>query len=315
MARLPNKEFRQLVPKLREKGFYPSQEQREINWPIYNQNEIDNIIEVLDFIQNKVDSIELPILHGKTGRPLTNPYSLAKAILLCEELHLDERNAQGWLNVLGPRIGITEYLDDRVIGDASTKPEVIYILKAVFENTKDSNGTLAGDGTGLESTRKQNYESTKKKGGTYMTSIVDTREVVQAFDISGTQECQIMHKLITQVKGRIITLDSGFVDRKLVDEIAQQLMIPYVFPKKSIKLNGHPAWKFMYLNLLNNVLDWLIAYHQRSHSESFHSSFKRINGLVTKRRPTSKLTQITARIILHNRRRLSYFNKLASQAR
>jgi len=312
--RLPNKEFHQLVPKLREKGFYPSQEQREINWPIYNKNEIDNIIEVLDFIRNIVDTIELPSIDGKTGRPLTNPRSLAKAILLCEELHLDERNAQGWLNILGPRIGITEHLDDRVIGDASTKPEVIYILKKVFEKTKSSNGTLAGDGTGLERTRKQNYESTKKKEGTYMTSIVDSREVVQAFDISGTQECQIMHELIMRVKGKVITLDAGFVDRKLVDKIAAQQMTPYVFPKKSILLNGHPAWKLMYLDLLNNVIDWLIEYHQRSHSESFHSSFKRTNGPVTKRRPTSQLAQITARIVLHNRRKLSYFNKLAATA-
>lgn len=314
MTKLPNKEFHQLVPKLREKGFYPSQEQREINWPIYNQNEIDNIIEVLDFISNIVDAIELPSVYGKTGRPLTNPHSLAKAILLCEELHLDERNAQGWLNILGPRVGITEHLDDRVIGDASTKPEVIYILKKVFENNKNSNGMLAGDGTGLERTRKQNYESTKKKEGTYMTSIVDTREVVQAFDISGTQECQIMHELITRVRGKAITLDAGFVDRKLVDKIAQQLMTPYVFPKKNIVLNGRPAWKLMYLDLFNNVIDWLIEYHQRSHSESFHSSFKRTNGPVTKRRPISQLAQITARIVLHNRRKLSYFNKLAAAA-
>jgi len=313
MAQLPNKEFHQLVPKLREKGFYPSQKPRDIKWPIYNQNEIDNIIEVLDFIRNSVDAIKLPSREGKTGRPLTNPHSLAKAILLCEELHLDERNAQGWLNILGPRVGITEHLDDRVIGDASTKPEVIHILKKVFENTKDSNGTLAGDGTGLESTRKQNYESTKKKEGTYMTSIVDTREIVQAFDISGTQECRIMHDLITQVKGKILTLDAGFVDRKLVAKIAELSMTPFVFPKKSVKLNGRPAWKLMYLTLFNNVLDWLITYHQRSHTESFHSSFKRTNGPVTKRRPTSLLSQITARIILHNRRKLSYFNKVATQ--
>ena len=261
MTRLPNKEFHLLVPKLREKGFYPSQEQRKINWPVYNLNEIDNIIETLNFIRDIVDAIELPSINGKTGRPLTNPHSLAKAILLCEELHLDERNAQGWLNILGPRVGIIEHLDDRVIGDASTKPEVIYILKTVFENNKDSNGMLAGDGTGLERTRKQNYESTKKKEGTYMTSIVDTREIVQAFDISGTQECKIMHELITQVKGKSIALDAGFVDRELIDKIAKLFMTPYVFPKKNTLLNGHPAWKFMYLNLFNNVIDWLIKYH------------------------------------------------------
>lgn len=310
MKRLPHKEFQKLVPKLREKGFYPSQKQREINWPIYNQNETCNIIETLDFIKKEVDRIDLPFIKGKTGRPLTNPHSLAKAILLCEELHLDERNAEGWLNILGPRVGMNEYLDDRVIGDASIRQEVIFILKMVFENNKDSNENLCGDGSGLENSRKQNYESTKKKEGTYMTSIVDTREIVQAFDISGTQECQIMHKLIMQVKGKILTLDAGFVDRNLIDKIAEQLMTPYAFPKKNLILNGHPAWKIMYLDLFNNVIDWLVKYHQRSHSESFHSSFKRTNGPVTKRRPKSLLAQVTARIILHNRRRLSYFNKI-----
>ena len=124
---------------------------------------------------------------------------------------------------------------------------------------------------------------------------------------------QIMHELITQVRGKAITLDAGFVDRKLVEKIAQQLMTPYVFPKKNIVLNGRPAWKLMYLDLFNNVIDWLIEYHQRSHSESFHSSFKRTNGPVTKRRPISQLAQITARIVLHNRRKLSYFNKLAGR--
>jgi len=42
-----------------------------------------------------------------------------------------------------------------------------------------------------------------------------------------------MHELITQVKGKILTLDAGFVDRELVEKIAKQFMMPYVFPKKN----------------------------------------------------------------------------------
>jgi len=88
-------------------------------------------------------------------------------------------------------------------------------------------------------------------------------------------------------------------------------MIPYVFPKKNTKLNGNSAWKNMFLDLFYDVMQWLTEYHQRSHTESFHSSFKRKNKILMKIRPTCQLSQITARIILHNRRRLSYFNKLA----
>lgn len=311
MSKLPNIEFRQMVPLLREKGFYISEEHRKISWPEYNLSQINDAKDLLIFIKESVDSCESLEMKGKVGRPLTNPKSLVKAILFNELLGLPERQAQGWLEIIGPFLGITEHLDDRTIGDAYEKPEVLYILKQIFEETKNSDKILSGDGTGLETSRKQNYESTKKSGE-YMTSIVDSREIVQSFDISGTQECKIMHQLITEVDGTSLRLDAGFVDRELTRKIAENGMKPFIFPKKIINLNGKFAWKNMYLELYSDVMLWLTEYHLRSHTESFHSSFKRKFNIVTKRRPTSQLSQITARIILHNKRRLSYFNKLAN---
>jgi len=310
MPKLPNKEFRAMVPLLREKDFYEHEEKRSLSWPEYNLTQIEDAYETLKFIKESVDRASYLNTKGKVGRPLTDPKSLAKSILLCEELGLTERSAQGWLKILGPFLGIYEQLDDRTIGEAYDKPEVIYILKQVFDNSKTSDGKLSGDGTGLENSRKQNYEEDKKYG-TYMTSIVDSREVVQSFDISGKQECQSMHNLIEGVQGNSLRLDAGFNDRELVRKIAEKGMKPFVFPKKSNNLNGQLAWKAMYLELYYDVMSWLTEYHQRSHSESFHSSFKSKNCLVRKRRPLCELSQITARIILHNRRRLSYFNKLA----
>ena len=110
-----------------------------------------------------------------------------------------------------------------------------------------------------------------------MTSIVDSREIVQAFDISGIQKCQIMHELIKNVDGKVLTLDAGFNDRK------------------------------MYLDFYYNTIGWLKSYHQRSHTESFHSSFKRVFEIVTKVKFCSKFTQVCVRIIIHNFRRISYF--------
>lgn len=313
MPKLPNKEFRQMVPLLREKGFYEYEEPREISWPDYTASHIEAAPETLDFIQNSVDETAYLQRKGKAGKPLTDPKVLAKAVLACEALGFTERYGQGWLRIIGSRLGIREELDDRTIGDAYDKVEVLYILKQVFEKSKNSNGILAGDGTGLETSRKQNYETTKKTGG-YMTSIVDSREIVQAFDISGEQECRAMHKLIEKVYGNSLRLDAGFNDRELVREIAERGMIPYVFPKKSNNLNGSQAWTQMYLELFLDVMHWLTEYHLRSHSESFHASFKQVYGPVTKRRVTSMLSQVTARIILHNRRRLSYFQRLEKKA-
>ena len=311
MTKLPNKEFREMVPLLREKGFYESEEKRKISWPEYNLSHIEEASEVLDFINNIVDESICMNTAGKVGKPLTDPKALAKAVLACEALGFTERGAQGWLKIIGPYFGIRESLDDRTIGDAYEKIEVLYLLKQIFEKTKDSDGILSGDGTGLETSRKQNYEN-NKKAGEWLTSIVDSREIVQAFDISGEQECRAMHKLIGKVYGNSLRLDAGFNDRELVKKIAELGMTPYVFPKSNNNLNGALAWKNMYLELFFDVMHWLTEYHLRSHAESFHSSFKGVYGMITKRRVTSKLCQVTARIILHNRRRLSYFKRLAN---
>lgn len=310
MPKLPNKEFRAMVPLLREKGFYEHETLRSISWPEYNLSQIEDAYETLSFIRDSVDETKYLDTKGKVGKPLTDPKSLAKAILVCEELGLTERAAQGWLNILGPFLGINENLDDRTIGDAYDKIEVLYILKQVFEKSKTSDGRLSGDGTGLETSRKQNYEADKNTTE-YMTSIIDSREIVQAFDVSGEQECRAMNKLVEQVNGNSLRLDAGFVDRELTNKIAARGMLPYIFPKKDINLNGRPAWKDMYLELYYDVMKWLTEYHQRSHCESFHSSFKRRNKILIKIRPLCQLSQIITRIILHNRRRISYFNKLA----
>ena len=312
MERLPNKDFQAMVPLLREKEFYEHEQIRKIHWPEYNESQIKEVTESLDFIRDQVDRCAYLKVKGKVGRPLTDPKSLAKAVLICEAFDFKERESQGWIKLLGPYVGIPQEIDERVIGEAYDHPEVIFILKQVFENSKTSDGKNSGDGTGLETSRKQNYEM-HKKTSEYMTSIVDSREIVQAFDISGKQECQAMHELIEKVRGTSLLLDAGFVDRKLIEKISALGMKPFVFPKKSLKLNGSFAWKQMYLELYYDVMAWLKEYHQRSHAESFHSSFKRKNGVLLKRRNACILSQVTARIIIHNRSRLAYFNRIPKE--
>lgn len=313
MTKLPTKAFQQTVALLKEKDakkeIYHGIEQRKIVWPAYTSTQIHALKETLVFIRDSVDACSTFSTKGKAGRPLTNPKSLAKSIFFCEFIGVPEREAQGWLELIGPFLGIYENLDDWVIGRAYERPEVAYILQQVFTNNKDSDGILSGDGTGLERSRKQNYASNKKQG-TYMTSIVDSREIVQTFDISGVQECQVMHELVKQVSGDSIRLDAGFNDKKLVELIDKLGMSCYVYPKISNVLNGKIAWKSMYLHFFFDIYSWLKEYHQRSHCESFHSAFKRVYGIVTKVKYASRLTQISARIILHNRRRLAYFSRI-----
>ena len=93
MPKLPNTRFRQMVPLLREKDFYEPEPERPISWPEYNLSQIMEAKETLEFVTNIVDQADLLSLKGKAGKPLTNPKSLAKAVLACEALGLTERNA------------------------------------------------------------------------------------------------------------------------------------------------------------------------------------------------------------------------------
>ena len=314
MKRYPNKEFRQLVEFLnkakddKKNKIYEDKECREIDWRAYTLSQINESKDTLLFIRRAVDKCIMP--PTKVGKPLTDPKVLVKAVLVCEAFCLTERKAQGFLEVFGCVIGINKRLDDRVIGNAYNKKEVAFILRQIFEQTKDCDGILCGDGTGLETSRKQNYGEDKQSTKEFLTCIADSRELIQAFDFSGDDECRAMHSLIEQVKGDSLRLDSGFNDRNLVRKIAELGMIPYIYPKKNNNINGGKAWREMYLEFFCDFIAWLSEYYQRAHCESFHSSFKRVYGIITKVRGHSKFIQVMARIILHNRARLSYFNKI-----
>jgi len=312
--KLPNEQFRRLVKFINEtrkdksKKIYEDREPREIDWIAYNQSQIENCKESLIFIKDAVDKCIAP--PRKVGKPLTNPKLLSKAILVCELFGLVERKAQGFLELFGNVVGIKEKLDDRTIGDAYDKKEIAFILRQVFEMTKYSDGKLSGDGTGLETSRRQNYGDNRSSTKEFLTSIVDSREIIQAFDFSGEDECRAMHSLIKEVEGESLRLDSGFNDRKLVRKIVEFGMLPYVYPKKNNNLNGDECWKEMYFEFLIDVIEWLQEYYLRVHTEGFHSSFKRVFGVIRKIRGHSKFIQIMARIILHNKARLSYFDRI-----
>ncbi len=302
--RLPNVKFRKLVPKLRTKDFYKSKEKRKINWKRYNCSQTEEAIKIIKEINFLVDNCETKTINN-LGRKGKDKKSLAKIILVSELMQLTERQAQGWINLIGNYFGLNKNIDDRSIGRAYNNLEVQYLLKQIFEKTKNSDGVLCGDGSGLETTRKQNYETNKKTNG-YFTSIIDSREIVQAFEMS-KKEKEAIKKMLIEVKGNSLRLDAGFVDRKLTSMISEFGMKPFIFPKKNIDLNGRIAWKMMHLELFFETQKWLEEYHQRSHCESFHSSFKRKNKPLMKNNPISRLNQLTARIIIHNLRKWNYY--------
>ncbi len=146
---------------------------------------------------------------------------------------------------------------------------VAYTLQQIFNRTKDSDGILSGDGTGLEISRKQNYGSNRQSTKEFLTSIVDSREIIQAFDFSGEDECNVMFELIEEVEGYSLRLDAGFNCRESVKKIAELGMLPYVYPIKSNKINGAEDWREMHMEFFTEVILWLREYYLRAHTEAF----------------------------------------------
>ena len=63
--RLPNKEFQQMVPLLRQKGFYENNEEpRKIVWSEYNLSQIEDAKDTLIFIRTSVDKSEYMNTNG-----------------------------------------------------------------------------------------------------------------------------------------------------------------------------------------------------------------------------------------------------------
>jgi len=316
MGQVKEKKLRETIKLARSKGFYEGNTQRKVDWSAYTSNQINDVIETITFINKSVDSIDWEMPFGVVGRPPIHPKKLAKAILFIELLGIPERKAEGWLKLLKHHFNITDNLDDRVLGKAYENDSVRSILIEVFNKNCENNGIFCGDGSGLEQSRKENYESTKKKG-LYITTIVDSRQIVQSFSVDSKQECQLMHDLVMELRNKLknnsqiqqkLTLDAGFVDRKLTQLISDSKITPYIFPKKNLtfKSKGSLAWKKMLNFFISDIQEWLKEYHIRSNVESFFSSLKRIFGIVTKRKPNSIYVQVICRIIHNNRRKLKY---------
>jgi len=316
MSKAKEEKLKKTIKLARTKGFYEGNTQKRVDWSAYTLNQIDDIINTIDFINKKVDEINWYLPEGLVGRPPIHPKNLAKAILFIELLGIPERKAEGWLKLLKHHLNIKDHLDDRVIGKAYENSAVRSILKQVFNNNCENNGIFCGDGSGLEQSRKENYESTKKKG-LYITAIVDSRQVLQTFSLDSKQECQLMHDLVKELRDKLIlnpqiqqklTLDAGFVDRKLTQLISDSNMTPFIFPKKNLtfRTKSSLAWKKMLNWFIKDIQSWLKEYHIRSNVESFFSSLKRIFGIVTKRNPSSIYIQVLCRAIHNNRRKLKY---------
>jgi len=111
----------------------------------------------------------------------------------------------------------------------------------------------------------------------------------------------------------MMTGDWAFLSRENTSAIAFAGAIPLLYPRKNVTLRakGHPAWKHMLYQFLEDTQTWLRQYHQRSISESVNSAFHRMfSRKLTRRARSRRRTETLVRICDFNIKRFCYPNQL-----
>lgn len=326
--------LKKLLSSIEQEEFtYNPKEKERIDWTSYDYAQIHEMSDMLKNIKDAVDyvCIELDIEKKpkSRGRPPVYPGDLAKAVLMQQYFGASNRVAQGLLYLFREKLGVKEF-SYKTIERAYDNSKVQEILRRVHELVQepvsDEEHDFSIDGTGLPTSIKENYEKEKKKKSVHvfeqaiitvgirykmMTSFIMTENPHAAegpylgLSLENTLH---MYSSINTMTG-----DCGFLSRKNASLIAAAGGLPRLYPKKNVtpRAKGHPAWKKMLYQFLEDPQTWLSQYHQRSISESVNSAFLRMfSKKLTRKIKSRRKTEGLARACNYNLKRFCYLRYL-----
>lgn len=327
MERNAQADLRETIRQLKEREFaYVSREEKIIDWSAYNEAQLNDVRFFLTQTRGLVDKAAA-MLPGKTrgvGRPAKEAADVAKAVLLMEYLQISERAASTWVWIFKEKLGITGELSPRSIGRGFENKNVQFILRKVFDWTRDAfaqaEKTVAIDATGVSESIKKNYESVKSDDIVQAESFLKLSlcvgvecHGVGAFALTrGEGDSPLFEPLLKETTSswrsvEIACADAGYLSRNNCQTTADLGLIPYIFPKTGITLKqkGSPAWKAMLVSMTQATQAWLAAYHLRSDVETVNSCLARRFNKLSCRKDECKENEELTRLILHNLRQMN----------
>jgi len=320
----------QIIKDVRSKKFkYTPKEDKPIDWASYTEAQLNEMNDYLSLVRSIIDEIWSEIGNidqGDVGRPPKSCFNLAKAVLVQQYFQTSNRVTAGWIKVLRSKLNIDQDLTYKDIERAYENSNVILVLRLMFEKTQEPVRLLekdfTGDGTGMPTSIKQNYEN--DKGDEKKVSLFDMMIFTMGTEfkiLSGVEivkgpvdENPFIVPLLEQTRnayGRIgsFSYDAAAYSHDTIRYINDIGATPYIFPKINavLKAYGCMAKKRMLLDFLNNTQEWLSVYHKRSLSESRNSSDKRVfTGPLLKRIECRRHVEGYARACRYNTRQLVY---------
>lgn len=321
-----------LIRQVRSQDYpYQSAEEKPIVWSSYDLAQTNEIADYLILVRDIVDEIRREIGdidQGHEGQQPTSCFDLAKAILVQQYFETSNRVTAGVLRVLNLNLqGPVSY---KALERAYENPNVLLVMRLLFEKTQEPVRHLekdfTGDGTGVPSSIKQNYESDKgdvKKVALYdmMIGVMGTTYgFISAVEVvkGPVDENPFIKPLLEETRERYDRIDSFSYDAagyayNTIQYISRIGAVPYIFPHVNASLNscGCLAKKKMLLAFIEETQQWMQMYHKRSLNESRHSADKRVFTRPTLRRiDCRRLFEGYTRACRYNLRRLVYVHYL-----
>ena len=326
-----------LIKELKDKEFkYIPREEREIDWSSYDEAQLNEINDMLLMIRDTVDeaAIRLGIKGAKfegPGRPPYPPEDLAKAILIQQYFCVANRLAAGLVLLFKEKMGMKHTFSYKTIERAYEDPLVTLILNEVFKMTqepvKELEKNFSGDGTGLPTSMKQNWErdrddEEKHAGYEKMVAMIGTTyKLISAVEFPENpmaHDSPFLGPLLQETAGsyssiELVCLDEAFLSRGNCDLIERIGAVPRISLKRgtTLKRKGSWAWTEMLMDFMEDPQQWLREYHLRSISETVLSVYKRDFCAPLRRRiPRRKKREAFSRVCDYNMKRLCYLRYL-----
>ena len=282
------------------------------DWRTYEQEFSLRIKTAMRDLEPLIDEAvsAITIIHGP-GHPHSLSLDQRVKLLLIKQL-VGESNRM-FANMLDifsmvSGIDVSYKTVERLYSDEDVIPAIHNLHILILKKNNVSGSRSTGDGTGYSLTVKKNYESYaqklkdrakenpvnreegrnkvskihKKKLFAYSFAIMDldTRMYV-AFGSSMKSERGAYDRAMNLLSSTGIEMDSIRLDRyysspSYMDKLGNTKV--FVMPKKNSTLNGSLKWKNTMKEFVEDTMNYLEQYHQRSNSESGFAADKKMLG-------------------------------------
>lgn len=275
---------------------YNPKKPKKRDWFAYNEAQINEMNDFLVLVRNMVDDArrELDYIGNRTisGQQPKSPFDLAKAVLIQQFYQVSNRVSAGLARMFKEKLGIEQDLTYKDIERAYSNQDVQDIIQEVLklsnEPIKNKETRFSIDGTGMETSIKQNYANEKsddKKKAAYRMLIGMVGVEYKMFSASAMNgpgsESPFLIPLLEETaelfeRIDVVLADAMYFSHNNCTKIAGYGAVPRIYPRVDAVINakGSRAKKKMLLGLVNDAQKWLEEYHNRSISETVNSVLK-----------------------------------------